>query len=59
MKREVVRTETTITEEGKCYASDFKDGRRNHESRNAGGLKAGKDKGMDSPLDLTEGRQSC
>lgn len=45
-------------QEGRCNATDFEDGERNHELRNAGGLEAGKDKGMDFSLELPEGTTS-
>lgn len=54
-----IRRETTITEEGKCHATDFEDGERDQELKTAGGLEAGKSKGMNFPLEVTEGSQSC
>lgn len=59
VKIEGVRTETTNTEERKSYATELEDGERDHELRNAGGLKEWKDKEIDSPLELTEGTGSC
>lgn len=43
LKREDLRIETVIRNEGRCYATDYEEGRKDHKLRNAYGLKAGKD----------------
>lgn len=53
------RSEEEREKFSKGYTADFEDGRKDHEPRNAGLLKAGKGRKMDSSIEPPEGMEWC